>query len=314
MDEDKKNISEKIKAEALRLGFLACGIAKAEKLTGEEERLETYLKNGYHGQMRYMENHFEKRLDPTKLEEGTNSVIVLLYNYYTPVKQKDTDAPILSKYAYGVDYHFVIKDKLKLLLKYIQEKFGKINGRCFVDSAPILERAWAQKAGLGWIGKNGNLINKNFGSFFFISEILVDIELEPNKEIQKNYCGQCKRCIEACPTNAIVNPGVVDGSKCISYLTIELKEEIPVEFKGKLEKRMFGCDICQDVCPFNIKRAKRHTEKQFEPSELLLNMAKEDWMNITQEKFSEVFKKSAVKRTKLKGLKRNIDFLYNNFK
>lgn len=314
MDEDKKNISEKIKAEALRLGFLACGIAKAEKLTGEEEHLETYLKNGYHGQMRYMENHFEKRLDPTKLEEGTKSVIVLLYNYYTPVKQKDTDAPILSKYAYGVDYHFVIKDKLKLLLKYIQEKFGKINGRCFVDSAPILERAWAQKAGLGWIGKNGNLINKNFGSFFFISEILVDIELEPNNEIQINYCGRCKRCIEACPTNAIVNPGVVDGSKCISYLTIELKEEIPVEFKGKLEKRMFGCDICQDVCPFNIKRAKRHTEKQFEPSELLLNMAKEDWMNITQEKFSEVFKKSAVKRTKLKGLKRNIDFLYNNFK
>jgi len=256
--------------------------------------------------MQYMENHFDKRIDPTKLVEGANSVISLLFNYHTK-KTQNKDAPKISKYAYGKDYHFVIKDKLKEFTQILQEKIGAINGRVFVDSAPVLDKVWAQKSGLGWIGKNANLINKQMGSFFFIAEIICDLKLTADKPI-KDYCGTCTACIDACPTEAIVNPYVVDGSKCISYLTIELKDEIPKEFSGKLDNWMFGCDVCQDVCPWN-RFSKQHNEPQFEPNEKLLKYSKQEWQEITQEIFSEIFKKSAVKRTKYAGLKRNINFL-----
>jgi len=309
MNLTKEIIGNKIKDKAKELGFLACGIAKAEKLQSDEKPLEEYLKKGFHGKMKYMENHFKKRLDPTLLEEGAKSVISLLYNYYTPEKQQDTEAPIVSKYAYGKDYHLVIREKLNLLLEFIQTNFGDVKGRGFVDSAPVLERAWAQKAGLGWIGKNGNLLNKQLGSFFFISELIIDLELSYDNEITQNHCGECTRCIDSCPTQAIIQPGTVDGSNCISYLTIELKDEIPDEFKGKMQNRVFGCDICQDVCPFNKKRATMHNEKQFEPKPELLQLTKKDWYNLSQEQFSFLFKDSAVKRTKYKGLMRNLKFI-----
>ncbi|WP_207420960.1 tRNA epoxyqueuosine(34) reductase QueG [Desertivirga brevis] len=308
MNSNAGRYSELIKDEAKRLGFMFCGISKAEFLEEEAPRLETWLKNDHHGKMGYMENHFDKRLDPTKLVEGAKSVISLGYNYFTPSLQKDADAPKISKYAYGTDYHFVIREKLKELLFTINEKIGGVGGRAFVDSAPVLDKAWAKKSGLGWTGKNSNLINKNRGSFFFLAELIIDIELAYDIPSTKDYCGTCTRCIDACPTDAIVSPYIVNGSRCISYLTIELKDEIPSEFKGKMDNWMFGCDICQDVCPWN-RFSILHNEPAFNPHPELPDMSKRDWEEITEEVFARVFKNSAVKRTKFSGLKRNISFL-----
>ena len=296
-----------IKTEAKRLGFLSCGISKAEFLEEEAPRLEKWLNNSMHGQMKYMENHFDKRLDPTKLVEGSKSVVSLLLNYFPKEGQSDKEAPKISKYAYGTDYHFVIKDKLKVLLNYIQGEIGEVNGRAFVDSAPVLDKAWAARSGLGWIGKNTNLLTQNVGSFYFIAELIIDLELEYDLPVT-DHCGSCTACIDACPTQAIVEPYVVDGSKCISYFTIELKEEIPKEYAGKFDNWMFGCDICQDVCPWN-RFSKSHSEPLFDPNPKLLSMSKKDWLDITEEVFNVIFKKSAVKRTKYSGLVRNIKFL-----
>lgn len=296
-----------IKSESKRLGFDYCGISKAEFLEEEAPRLERWLNNNMHGQMSYMQNYFDKRLDPRLLVPGAKSVVSLLLNYYPQQKQEDKAAPKISKYAYGTDYHFVIKEKLNQLLEFIQENIGEIDGRVFVDSAPVMDKAWAKKSGLGWIGKNSNLINKGSGSFYFIAELIIDLELEYDGAI-KDYCGSCTRCIDACPTNAIVAPYVVDGSKCISYLTIELKESIPSEFKGQMGNWMFGCDVCQDVCPWN-RFSKPTTEPYFEPGSGLLAMKEKDWIELTEDTFKRVFKDSAVKRTKYKGLKRNIDFI-----
>jgi epoxyqueuosine reductase len=295
-----------IKAEAKRLGFLSCGISKAGFLEEEAPRLEKWLNQNMHGEMQYMENHFDKRLDPTKLVEGSKSVISLLLNYF-PSEQQNPDAYKISKYAYGTDYHFVIKDKLKNLLHFIQEEIGEVHGRAFVDSAPVLDKAWAAKSGLGWIGKNSNLLTQQVGSFYFVAELIVDLELEYDTPVT-DHCGTCTACIDACPTEAIVQPYVVDGSKCISYLTIELKNEIPSEFDGKLDDWMFGCDVCQDVCPWN-RFSKSHSEPLFDPNPDLLSFTKKDWEEITKDVFKKIFKKSAVKRTKLSGLRRNIDFL-----
>lgn len=301
-----QNHTQLIKTEAKRLGFLSCGISKAEFLEEEAPRLEKWLNNNMHGQMQYMENHFDKRLDPTKLVDDSKSVISLLLNYYP--SQKQTDASYkLSKYAYGTDYHFVIKDKLKTLLNFIQEEIGNVHGRAFVDSAPVLDKAWAAKSGLGWIGKHSNLLTQQVGSFYFIAELIVDLDLEYDMPTT-DHCGTCTACIDACPTQAIVEPYVVDGSRCISYFTIELKESIPTEFKGKLDDWMFGCDVCQDVCPWN-RFSKPHSEPLFNPHPELLSMTKKDWEDITEDVFKNVFKDSAVKRTKFTGLKRNIHFL-----
>ena len=272
----------------------------------EAPRLEKWLNEGKHGSMAYMENYFDKRLDPRKLVEDSKSVISLLLNYYPENEINNTEYKI-SKYAYGKDYHFVIKDKLKKVIEDIRKEIGDINGRAFVDSAPVMDKVWAKKSGNGWIGKNSNLITKNSGSFFFLADLIVDLELDYDGPI-KDYCGTCTRCIDACPTDAISNPYVVDGSKCISYLTIELKENIPLEFKGKMENWAFGCDICQDVCPWN-RFSTPHLTQEFIPNANLLEMKKKDWEEITQEVFSIVFKNSAIKRTKLNGLKRNIDFI-----
>lgn len=296
-----------IKQTAARLGFHSCGISKAGFLEEEAPLLEKWLKQGMHGEMKYMENHFDKRLDPTQLVPGAKSVVSLLYNYYTDEKQKDDTAPKISKYAYGKDYHYVIKDKLKEFMQLIQDEIGEINGRVFVDSAPVLDKAWAKKSGLGWIGKNSNLITKQQGSFFFIAELILDIDLEPDTPI-KDYCGTCTACIDACPTNAIVEPYVVNGSKCISYFTIELKEAIPAEMKGKFENWAFGCDICQDVCPWN-RFSQPHNEPEFKPPADLMNMNKQEWEEMTEEVFQQLFKHSAVKRTKYEGIKRNVKFL-----
>jgi epoxyqueuosine reductase len=296
-----------IKAEAKRLGFDYCGISKAEFLEEEAPRLESWLNKNMHGQMSYMQNYFDKRLDPRILVPGAKSVVSMLLNYYPSEAQKDKTAPKISKYAYGDDYHFVIKEKLNLLLEFIKSEIGEVGGRAFVDSAPVMDKAWAKKSGLGWIGKHSNLINKQSGSFFFIAEIIIDLELEYDGPI-KDYCGTCTRCIDACPTDAIVSPNVVDGSKCISYYTIELKENIPSDVKGKFNNWMFGCDICQDVCPWN-RFSKSTTEPYFKANEELLEFTKRDWEEITEETFKKVFKNSAVKRTKFQGLKRNIDFL-----
>jgi len=295
-----------IKTEAKRLGFLSCGISKAEFLEEEAPRLEKWLNQNMHGEMQYMENHFDKRLDPTKLVEGSKSVISLLLNYF-PSEEQNSDSYKISKYAYGTDYHFVIKDKLKTLLHFIQEEIGEVHGRAFVDSAPVLDKTWAAKSGLGWIGKNSNLLTQQVGSFYFVAELIVDLELDYDSPVT-DHCGTCTACIDACPTDAIVQPYVVDGSKCISYITIELKNEIPSEFDGKLDDWMFGCDVCQDVCPWN-RFSKSHNEPLFNPNPELLAFTKKDWEEITQDVFKKVFKKSAVKRTKLSGLKRNIDFL-----
>ncbi|MCL6267302.1 tRNA epoxyqueuosine(34) reductase QueG [Flagellimonas myxillae] len=302
----KQSYTELIKTEAKRLGFLSCGISKADFLEEEAPRLEKWLNQGMHGEMGYMENHFDKRLDPTKLVEGSKSVISLLLNYY-PAETQNPEAPKISKYAYGMDYHFVIKDKLKALLHFIQEEIGDVHGRAFVDSAPVLDKAWAAKSGLGWIGKHSNLLTQQVGSFYFIAELILDLELEYDAPTT-DHCGSCTACIDACPTEAIVEPYVVDGSKCISYFTIELKNEIPTDFKGKFDEWMFGCDVCQDVCPWN-RFSKPHQEPLFNPHPDLLSMTKKDWEEITEEVFREVFRKSAVKRTKFQGLQRNIEFL-----
>jgi len=297
-----------IKQKAAELGFFFCGISKAEFLEEEANHLETWLKRTYNGKMGYMENHFDKRLDPRLLVEDSKSVVSLLMNYYTEEQQLDKTAPKLSKYAFGEDYHFLIKDKLTELFLFIQTEIGEVNGRVFVDSAPVMDKAWAKKAGLGWVGKNSNLINPKNGSFFFISELILDLDLEYDGPI-KDYCGTCTRCIDACPTDAIVEPYVVDGSKCISYLTIELKDAlIPEEFSGKLDNWMFGCDVCQDVCPWN-RFSKQHTEPRLNPLTGILELSQSDWKDLTQEIFTELFKISPIKRTKYAGLKRNIDFL-----
>lgn len=299
--------SQLIKEKAKALGFMSCGIAKAGFLAEEAPRLEQWLNQGKHGEMHYMENHFDKRLDPTKLVPGAKSVISLLLNYYSPQKQTDPDAPKLSTYAYGEDYHHVIKRKLKALLEYLRQEIGEIDGRVFVDSAPVMDKAWAAKAGLGWIGKNTNLISKKTGSFFFIAEMIVDLELSYDMPVT-DHCGSCTACIDACPTEALTTPYQIDGSKCISYATIELKNAIPTQFKNKMEGWMFGCDICQTVCPWN-RFSTPHNESAFEPHPQLLEMTQSDWEELTEETFSKVFKKSAVKRTKFEGLKRNIRFL-----
>lgn len=303
---NKSTYSALIKSEAQRLGFMSCGISKAEFLEEEAPRLENWLKKNMNGSMQYMENNFDKRLDPTKLVEGSKSVVSLLLNYY-PENKQNTDSYKLSKYAYGTDYHFIIKDKLKSLLHFIQAEIGEVEGRAFVDSAPVLDKAWAAKSGLGWVGKHTLLLTPQVGSFYFIAELVIDLELEYDS-ITTDHCGTCTKCIEACPTQAITEPYVVDGSKCISYFTIELKENIPIDFKGKFEDWMFGCDICQDVCPWN-KFSKAHNEPLFNPHPELLSMTKKDWDEITEDTFKKVFQKSAVKRTKFSGLKRNINFL-----
>ncbi|QEC74922.1 tRNA epoxyqueuosine(34) reductase QueG [Mucilaginibacter ginsenosidivorax] len=300
--------SQLIKSEAQKLGFLFCGISKAGFLEEEAPRLENWLKKNMHGEMHYMENHFDKRLDPRLLVDGAKSVISLGFNYYTDNRQTDPTAPKISKYAYGIDYHTVIKDKLRLLLQIINEQIGEVGGRVFVDSAPVLDKAWAKKSGMGWIGKNANLLSKKAGSFFFLAELIIDLELEYDIAPTADHCGTCTNCIDACPTDAIVGPYVVDGSRCISYLTIELKNEIPAEFKGKMDNWMFGCDVCQDVCPWN-RFSVLNTEPAFTPHPDLLHLKAADWQDITQDVFQKVFKNSAVKRTKFSGLKRNIDFL-----
>lgn len=295
-----------IKAEALRLGFLSCGISKAGFLEDEAPRLERWLKQNHHGQMRYMENHFDKRLNPQLLVDGAQSVISLLLNYY-PEQTQIEDSYKISKYAYGQDYHSVIKEKLQQLLSFINENIGEVSGRAFVDSAPVLDKAWAAKSGLGWIGKNANLITKSVGSFYFIAELIVDLPLEYDAATT-DHCGSCTACLDACPTQAIIAPYVVDGSKCISYYTIELKENIPQEAQGKMDDWIFGCDVCQDVCPWN-RFAQPHREKAFEPHPDLLQMTRQDWQEITLETFQKVFQNSAVKRTKYEGLIRNIEFV-----
>ncbi|GAA4830937.1 tRNA epoxyqueuosine(34) reductase QueG [Algivirga pacifica] len=297
-----------VKEKAAELGFDYCGIAKAGFLEEEAPKLENWLQQNMHGQMGYMANHFEKRLDPTKLVPGAKSMVMLMLNYY-PEKDlgANEDTYKIAKYAYGEDYHHIIKWKLKELLKILQEEIGDIDGRVFVDSAPVMERQWAQKAGMGWIGKNSLLLNKNRGSFFFIAELILDLELEPDGPV-KDYCGTCTRCIDACPTDAIVGNGIVDGSKCISYFTIELKDAIPDEVSGKFKDWIFGCDICQDVCPWNRFSRPHHTP-ELSPHEQLEDMSKKDWEEITDEVFRTLFKKSAIKRTKLEGLKRNIKFV-----
>jgi len=304
----KSEYTSFIKGEAKRLGFLSCGISRAGFLKEEAPLLEIWLNNGCHGEMSYMENNFDKRLDPTKLVDGAKSVISLSLNYYTDELQLDQAAPKISRYAFGEDYHSVIKNKLKCLIESIQEHIGEVNGRAFVDSAPILDKVWAKKSGLGWIGKNSNLINKKAGSFFFLAELIIDLDLEYDIAPAEDHCGTCTRCIDACPTEAIVAPYVVDGSKCISYLTIELKNEIPAEFKGKMDNWMFGCDICQDVCPWN-KFSVLNQEQAFKPNEDLLSFNSLEWQEISQDTFNKVFKNSAIKRTKFSGLKKNIDFL-----
>ena len=295
-----------IKEEAQRLGFLSCGISKAGFLEEEAPRLENWLNNNMHGQMSYMENHFDKRLNPTLLVDDAKSVISLLLNYYPSELQKE-DSYKISKYAYGQDYHHVIKEKLKELLHFIQTEIGEVSGRAFVDSAPVLDKAWAAKSGLGWVGKNSNLITQKVGSFYFIAELIVDLELDYDTPTT-DHCGSCTACLDACPTDAIVAPYVVDGSKCISYFTIELKDNLPQEMKGKFDDWMFGCDLCQDVCPWN-RFSKPHNEPLFQTNSDILNFSKSDWEEITVDTFQKVFKNSAVKRTKYEGLLRNIDFL-----
>nr|WP_165820543.1 tRNA epoxyqueuosine(34) reductase QueG [Pontibacter virosus] len=306
---NKSDYTYLIKQKAQELGFMYCGISKAEFLEEEAPRLENWLKQNMHGQMHYMENHFDKRLDPRLLVEGAKSVVSLLLNYYPEKEnqQAGEDTYKVSKYAYGTDYHFVIKDKLKTLLNYINEEIGEVGGRCFVDSAPVLDKAWASKSGLGWVGKHTLLITPQAGSFHFVAELIIDLELEYDGPI-KDYCGSCTRCLDACPTDAIVAPYVVDGSKCISYFTIELKDQLPQEMNGKFGNWIFGCDICQDVCPWN-RFSKPHQEPTFEPQPQLKEMKKSDWEEITQEVFAQLFKKSAVKRTGYNGLLRNIRFV-----
>ncbi len=303
----RENPTRFLKRKANNLGFLSCGISKAVFLEEEATKLENWLNDGKHGKMKYMENHFDMRLDPRKLVPDAKSVISLSYNYFNENLQKDKEAPKISKYAYGNDYHKVIKEKLKILFKELQKEFGDINGRVFIDSAPIMEKAWAAKSGLGWIGKNTNLISQKVGSFYFLAEIIVDLEFEYDSPVT-DHCGSCTACIDSCPTGALVKPYEIDASKCISYLTIELKDEIPSEFNGKMDNWAFGCDVCQDVCPWN-RFSRKHNEPLFNPNQEMMKMGKKEWEELTEETFEVIFKNSAVKRTKYKGLKRNISFI-----
>lgn len=296
-----------IKSEAARLGFLFCGISKADFLATEAPRLEQWLREARHGQMGYMANHFDKRLDPRLLVHGAKSVVTLLYNYFPPKGQSHPEAPRLSKYAFGEDYHFVLRDKLTELMAFISSEIGEAGGRVFVDSAPVMDKAWAVRSGAGWMGKNTNIIRPRVGSFFFVAELIIDLDLAPDGPIT-DHCGTCTACIDACPTEAIYEPYKVDASKCISYLTIELKEAIPAEFSGKMNDWAFGCDICQDVCPWN-RFSKPHSEPRFGPDQTLLDLDRQAWMEMTEEVFRALFRASAVKRTKFNGLKRNLNFL-----
>ena len=311
MDSNKSRYSQKIKQIAQQLGFDHCGIAKAAVLNEDARRLESWLNKGMHGGMLYMENHFDMRIDPSKLVPGAKSVITLLLNYY-PEQQQQVGIPKIAKYAYGKDYHEVIREKLKLFLAEIKSTIGEVNGRGFVDSAPVLERSWAQRTGLGWIGKNGNLINKQSGSFFFIATLIVDLELDTDTAYTMDYCGTCTKCIDNCPTEAILPDKVVDGSKCISYFTIELKDAlIPTEMKGQFDDWMFGCDVCQDVCPWN-RFSKPNNEINFTPIPAILNFTTNDWDELTEENFKLIFKNSPLKRSKFTGIKRNLTFIKTN--
>ena len=300
----KKSKSDTIKEISKKLGFSSCGISKVRFLKEEERKFEEWLKGGYQGKMSYLERNFDKRLDPTKLVPGAKSVISLSYNYFPSTKLRESNNFIISKYAYGKDYHYVIKKKLKELLLKIKEKYGDVEGRVFVDSAPVHERAWAKLSGLGWIGKNSLLINKRMGSYFFLAEIISDLKLDYDNEVS-DHCGKCTKCIDACPTDAIREAQVIDANKCISYLTIENKENIPNEFDKKLKDFIFGCDICQDVCPWN-RFSQPHNEKQFNPKSELIEFTKKDWKELTKETFDIIFKDSAVRRAKFEGIKRNI--------
>ena len=304
----KQNNTILVKNLAKTFGFDHCGIARAQKLDEDARKLEAWLKGGYHGGMQYMENYFDLRIDPTQLVPGAKSVITLLKNYYPQQPLPDGDFKV-SKYAYGADYHNVIKDSLKSMMAELQDKVGQFSGRGFVDSAPVLERSWATRSGLGWIGKNGNLITKRNGSFFFIATLITDLELDYDDPFARDFCGSCNRCMEACPTGAILPDKTINGSQCISYFTIELKEElIPGEMKGKFNNWMFGCDACQDVCPWN-RFSQPHAEDQFSPLPELLDLKTQDWEALTEETFKKLFKKSPLSRAKLKGIQRNIRFL-----
>jgi epoxyqueuosine reductase len=298
-----------VKQIANRLGFSYCGISKAEFLEEEAPRLAEWLSKGHAGRMKYLENHFDKRLDPTLLVPGAKSVVSLMYNYFPERDLAKEGEYKIAKYAYGSDYHDVVREKLRDFMTDIHQEIGEVHGRVFVDSAPVMERVWANRGGGGWIGKNSLLINKSMGSFFFLAELIIDLELEYDGPV-KDYCGTCTACMDACPTEAIPKPYTVDGSKCISYFTIELKEEIPAEVKGKFENWIFGCDICQDVCPWN-RFSRPHAEKAFHPNPGLENFTTRDWMELTEEVFLSVFKDSPLKRAKLEGIKRNVSFLRN---
>lgn len=302
-------LTELIRKKSHELGFDSCGISKAEELTAEAKWLEAWLNQDRHGKMSYMANHFDKRIDPRKLVDSAKSVISLSYNYYTDKRQQDENAPHIAMYALGKDYHDIVREKLRQLEEYIRETTGAINIRSFVDSAPVMEKAWARRSGIGWIGKNTNLLTKRKGSYYFLAEVILDVELDGDSPV-KDYCGSCTRCIEACPTDAIYEPYKLDASKCISYFTIELKDEIiPSAYRGKFENWAFGCDICQQVCPIN-SQAQQHNEPSFQPSVELLNMTRKEWEELNEETFKRLFRQSPVKRTKFKGLKRNIQFLF----
>lgn len=307
MIQNLETYSNLIKAKAKKFGFQSCGISKADFLEEDAKPFESWLNKNYNGEMAYMENYFDKRLDPRLLVEGAKSVISLSYNYFPEENLFGIDELKISKYAYGQDYHEIIKEILREMVEELQQEIGNFQCRIFTDSAPILERSWARKSGIGWVGKNANLITKQTGSFYFLAEIICDLDLQEDIAT-KDHCGSCRKCIDACPTDAIVSDRIIDGSKCISYATIELKNEIPDSFKGKMEDWMFGCDICQDVCPWN-RFAKPHQQEKFKPNHLLKELNKSDWQELSQELFSEIFRKSPVKRTKFAGLKRNIEFL-----
>lgn len=302
------HVLDLIRQKAIELGFTACGIARADFLEEEKDRLEQWLSGGMHGEMGYMANHFDKRLDPRLLVENARSVVSVLLNYFTADRQADPEAPVLSKYAYGTDYHWIMKEKLGELLKFIQTEISPCEGRCLVDSAPVLDRAWAVRAGLGWIGKNTNLISTEHGSFFFIGELIIDLELPVNTQTIRNHCGNCTRCLDACPTQALVGPYVLDARRCISYQTIENRGEIDPDLKGKFENRVFGCDICQDVCPWNLK-SEPNSEPAFRPDVRLINLKKKEWYEMDKSVFNKLFRKSAVSRARFEGLKRNLKFL-----
>jgi epoxyqueuosine reductase len=300
-----EKIATLIKAEAARLGFMECRIAKAVRLDDDARRLEAWLNNGFQGTMQYMERHFDLRVDPARLVPGAKSVVTLLMNYF-PEEAQQPDAPLIAKYAWGQDYHDVIREKLNELLAHIKEHIGDIQGRGFVDSAPVLERSWAVRSGLGWIGKNGNLLSKTHGSFFFIATLITDLELKPDAPFVTDHCGTCTRCIDACPTDAIISPTIVDAGKCISYLTIELKDAVmPAGHEQRNDDWMFGCDVCQDVCPWN-RFSKPHRELAFVPIKEVLHFSKSEWAELSEEAFKKIFRNSPIKRAKWSGIMRNL--------